>query len=120
MPPGQMVPNSMGPIPNVVNTQDTTASAASGASDAASNVNTTASKQEKKPDAKKSIKLVGFDKEKKIEIIKTVRTLLNINLRESKELIESYPKVIKKNLDADEAERISKLIIDSGGQIEVE
>ncbi|UKK01790.2 hypothetical protein MACK_001143 [Theileria orientalis] len=120
MPPGPMVPNSMGPTPNASNTQDSASSTTSGTSDGATNVNTATSKQDKKADAKKSIKLVGFDKEKKIEIIKTVRTLLNINLRESKELIESYPKVIKKNLDADEVERISKLIIDSGGQIEVE
>ncbi|XP_951945.1 ribosomal protein l7/l12, mitochondrial/apicoplast, putative [Theileria annulata] len=52
--------------------------------------------KEKAP-LKRTIKLVGFDKEKKIDVIKTIRTILNISLRESKELIESYPKVIKKS-----------------------
>lgn len=81
------------PPPTPTNTTDSTDSTPKN-----TNVSTKEEPVKEKVPVKRTIKLVGFDKEKKIDVIKTIRTILNISLRESKELIESYPKVIKKSI----------------------
>ncbi|KAF5153689.1 Ribosomal protein L7/L12 domain protein [Theileria parva strain Muguga] len=103
------------PPPTPTNTTDSTDSTPKN-----TNVSTKEEPVKEKVPVKRTIKLVGFDKEKKIDVIKTIRTILNISLRESKELIESYPKVIKKNVSEEELEKLTKLIKDSGGHVEVE
>ena len=46
----------------------------------------------------KDIKLVGFDAKAKIKVIKEVRSIAGLGLKEAKELVEGAPKIIQKEL----------------------
>ncbi len=60
------------------------------------------------------IELTSFG-DKKIQVIKVVRALTGLGLKEAKDLVESAPKVIKEGVDKDEAEKIKKEIEEAGG-----
>ena len=62
--------------------------------------------------------LTGFG-EKKIQVIKAVRELTNLGLKEAKDLVESAPKPIKEGIPKDEAEAIKKKFVDAGATVEV-
>jgi ribosomal protein L7/L12 len=51
-----------------------------------------------------SVKLVSYAADKRVGVIKEVRGILGLGLKESKELVESVPKVIKRGLPREEAE----------------
>ena len=53
--------------------------------------------------------------DKKIQVIKVVRALTGLGLKEAKDLVESAPKVIKEGVDKDQAEKIKKDIEEAGG-----
>ncbi|KAL0592243.1 hypothetical protein ABG067_000350 [Albugo candida] len=56
------------------------------------------------------VKLASFDPKSKIKVIKEIRTLTGLGLKEAKELVEGAPSVVKKNVTKEEAESIlSKL-----------
>jgi len=57
--------------------------------------------------------------EKKIQVIKVVRALTGLGLREAKELVDSVPKPIKENTPKDEAESIKQKIEEVGGEVEI-
>jgi large subunit ribosomal protein L7/L12 len=58
------------------------------------------------------------DSTKKIAVIKVVRELTSLGLKEAKELVESAPKNIKENLtNKDEAEAIKKKLEDAGAKV---
>ncbi len=57
--------------------------------------------------------------EKKIQVIKEVRAITALGLKEAKELVESAPKAIKEAVDKDEAEKVKDKIEAAGGQVEV-
>jgi large subunit ribosomal protein L7/L12 len=57
--------------------------------------------------------------EKKIEVIKAVRELTGLGLKEAKDLVESAPCVIKAGVSKDEVEKIKKLLSDAGATIDV-
>ena len=57
--------------------------------------------------------------DKKIQVIKEVRTITGLGLKDAKELVESAPKVIKEGVKKEEAEEIQKKIEDVGGTVEV-
>ncbi len=57
--------------------------------------------------------------EKKIQVIKEVRALTGLGLKEAKDLVESAPKAIKEAVDKDEAEKVKDKIEAAGGQVEV-
>ncbi len=57
--------------------------------------------------------------EKKIQVIKEVRALTGLGLKEAKDLVESAPKAIKEAVDKDEAEKVKEKIEAAGGQVEV-
>ena len=57
--------------------------------------------------------------EKKIQVIKEVRAITGLGLKEAKELVESAPKAIKEAVDKDEAEKVKDKIEAAGGQVEV-
>eukprot|EP00429_Kryptoperidinium_foliaceum_P054219 CAMPEP_0176092332 /NCGR_PEP_ID=MMETSP0120_2-20121206/46255_1 /TAXON_ID=160619 /ORGANISM="Kryptoperidinium foliaceum, Strain CCMP 1326" /LENGTH=198 /DNA_ID=CAMNT_0017426243 /DNA_START=113 /DNA_END=705 /DNA_ORIENTATION=+ len=50
-----------------------------------------------------NVKLMGFDAKAKIKVIKEVRAIAGLGLKEAKELVESAPKVIGKDLKQDKA-----------------
>jgi large subunit ribosomal protein L7/L12 len=54
--------------------------------------------------------------EKKIAILKVIRTLTNLGLKEVKELVESAPKIVKENLTKEAAENAKNLIEVAGGK----
>ena len=56
---------------------------------------------------------------KKINVIKVVREVTSLGLKEAKDLVESAPKAIKEGIPKDEAEAIKKKFEDVGAKVEV-
>jgi len=65
------------------------------------------------------LKLVGFDAKAKIKVIKEVRAIAGLGLKEAKELVEGAPKVVKKDIKKEEAEELQKKLEEVGATIEV-
>jgi large subunit ribosomal protein L7/L12 len=63
--------------------------------------------------------LSSFAAEKKINIIKVVREVTNLGLKEAKELVESAPKSLKEGVNKDEAEAIRKKFEEAGAKVEI-
>jgi large subunit ribosomal protein L7/L12 len=57
--------------------------------------------------------------DKKIEVIKEVRALTGLGLKEAKDLVDSAPKTIKEGVSKDEAAAIKKEIEEAGGTAEI-
>jgi large subunit ribosomal protein L7/L12 len=57
--------------------------------------------------------------EKKIQVIKEVRAITALGLKEAKELVESAPKAVKTGVSKEEAASIQKQIEGAGGTVEV-
>jgi len=55
--------------------------------------------------------------DKKIAVLKVVRSLTGLGLKEAKELVESTPKVIQESLGKEAAEDAKKQIEDAGGKV---
>ncbi len=62
--------------------------------------------------------LTGFG-DKKIQVIKVVREITGLGLKEAKELVEGVPKPIKEGVSKEEAEEIKKKIEEAGGTVEI-
>ena len=62
--------------------------------------------------------LTGFG-EKKIQVIKVVRELTGLGLKEAKDLVEGVPKPVKEGISKDEAATVKKKLEDAGGAAEV-
>ena len=62
--------------------------------------------------------LNGFG-EKKINVIKVVRAITGLGLKEAKELVEGVPSEIKMAVSKDDAEKIKKDIEEAGGTVEI-
>ena len=79
-------------------------------------------KTEKKVEIKSivSIKLDGFPADKKIVVIKEVRALTGLGLKESKDLVESAPKVLKKGVAREDAEKFMAKLEEIGATISLE
>ena len=57
--------------------------------------------------------------DKKIEVIKEVRALTGLGLKEAKDLVEGAPKVVKESASKDEAAKIKKVLEENGATVEV-
>lgn len=57
--------------------------------------------------------------EKKIQVIKVVRELTGLGLKEAKDLVDGAPKPVKEGVSKAEAETIKKKIEDVGGKVEI-
>jgi large subunit ribosomal protein L7/L12 len=62
--------------------------------------------------------LTGFG-DKKIQVIKVVRELTGLGLKEAKDLVEGVPKPVKEGVSKDEAGTIKKKLEEAGGTVEV-
>ena len=62
--------------------------------------------------------LTGFG-DKKIQVIKVVRELTGLGLKEAKDLVEGVPKPVKEAVSKDEAATIKKKLEEAGGTVEV-
>ena len=56
---------------------------------------------------------------KKINVIKAVREVTSLGLKEAKDLVESAPKAIKEDIAKDEAEALQKKIEEVGAKVEI-
>ena len=57
--------------------------------------------------------------EKKINVIKAVREVTNLGLKEAKDLVEGAPKAIKEGVSKEEAETIKKKFEEAGATVEI-
>jgi len=62
--------------------------------------------------------LAGFG-DKKIQVIKVVRAITGLGLKEAKDLVEAVPKALKEGVSKEEADKIKKEIEESGGAITI-
>jgi len=62
--------------------------------------------------------LTGFGAEK-IQVIKVVRAITGLGLKEAKDLVEGVPKAIKEGVAKNEAAEIKKKIEEVGGTVEI-
>lgn len=69
--------------------------------------------------ALKDVKLVGFDEKAKIKVIKEVRAIAGLGLKEAKELVESAPKILQKELKPEKAEELKAQLEAVGAQVEI-
>ena len=72
--------------------------------------------EDKEESTEFKVTLEGFPAEKKIAIIKIVREVTGLGLKEAKDLAESAPKVLKETVPKAEAEEIIKKIQAAGGK----
>lgn len=57
--------------------------------------------------------------DKKIQVIKVVRELTGLGLKEAKDLVDNAPKPIKEGVSKEEAEDIKKKVEEAGGSVEI-
>ena len=62
--------------------------------------------------------LEGFG-DKKIQVIKTVRAITALGLKEAKDLVESCPKLLKEGVTKEEADKIKGEIEEAGGAVSI-
>ena len=66
-----------------------------------------------------TIMLTGFAPGKKIPIIKAIKPMLDLGLLEAKNFVEDLPKVVKEDLEKEEAEKLKKILEEAGGTVEL-
>jgi large subunit ribosomal protein L7/L12 len=64
--------------------------------------------------------LKAFDDSKKIAVIKEVRAVTGLGLKEAKDLVEGAPKPLKENVSKDEAAKIKDAVTAAGGTVEIQ
>ena len=57
--------------------------------------------------------------DKKINVIKEIRTITGLGLKEAKDLVEGAPKTVKESATKDEAAKIKKVLEDNGATVEI-
>jgi|UniRef100_A0A8J4H9P7 large subunit ribosomal protein L7/L12 len=57
--------------------------------------------------------------EKKINVIKEIRTITGLGLKEAKDLVEGAPKTVKEGVNKDEAEKLRKVLEEQGATVEI-
>ena len=56
---------------------------------------------------------------KKINVIKEIRAITGLGLKEAKDLVEGVPSNVKEDIPKDEAEKIQKQLTDAGAEVEI-
>jgi large subunit ribosomal protein L7/L12 len=64
--------------------------------------------------------LTAYEADKKIQVIKVVRQITSLGLKEAKDLVEGVPKPVKEAVSKDEAANIKKMLEEVSGQVKVE
>lgn len=67
-----------------------------------------------------TVKLVEFDKIIKIKLIKEIRAVTDMGLKEAKELVEKIPADVVKDVDKAKAEEIAKVLKEIGATVAIE
>jgi large subunit ribosomal protein L7/L12 len=63
--------------------------------------------------------LEGFDAAKKIGVIKVIRSLTSLGLKEAKDLVEGAPSKVKEGISKEDAEKAKKELEEAGGKVSV-
>lgn len=63
--------------------------------------------------------LKGFPSDKKIAVLKEIRSITGLGLKEAKELVEGLPKPLKEGVSKQEAEEIKKKLEEIGAEVEI-
>jgi large subunit ribosomal protein L7/L12 len=64
-----------------------------------------------------TVQLDGFDAPKKITVIKVVREITGLGLKEAKDLVEGAPKAVKENVSKDEAAKLKQKLEEAGAKV---
>lgn len=64
--------------------------------------------------------LISIKPDKKISVLKTVKLLLNLGLKESKDLIDNVPSIIKEDIPLEEIDELKTQLENAGGVINIE
>jgi len=64
-----------------------------------------------------TVQLDGFDPAKKINVIKIVREITGLGLKEAKDLVEGAPKAVKENVSKDEAAKLKTKLEEGGAKV---
>jgi large subunit ribosomal protein L7/L12 len=92
--------------------------AASGVAIAAGPAAGPAAAAEKPPEQTEfTVVLEGFDAAKKINVIKIVREITGLGLKEAKDLVEGAPKPVKENISKDEANKLKQKLEEGGAKV---
>jgi large subunit ribosomal protein L7/L12 len=67
-----------------------------------------------------NIILKAYDETKKIAVIKEVRAVTGLGLKEAKDLVEGAPKTLKENASKEEAAKIKDAVTAAGGTVEIQ
>ena len=67
-----------------------------------------------------NVTLKSVDASKKIAVIKEVRTVTGLGLKEAKDLVEGAPKLLKEGVSKEEAEKIKESVTAAGGEVTIE
>jgi large subunit ribosomal protein L7/L12 len=65
-----------------------------------------------------TVMLTGFG-DKKVQVIKAIRTITGLGLKEAKDLVEGVPALVKEAIPKADAEKIKKELEESGGTVEI-
>ena len=57
--------------------------------------------------------------DKKIQVIKEVRAITGLGLKEAKALVDEAPKAVKEKVNKDEADKVAEQLRDAGAQVEI-
>lgn len=57
--------------------------------------------------------------ENKVGVIKVIRTLTGLGLKEAKDLVEAAPSTVKEGVSKDEAEKIKKELVEAGAAVDI-
>ncbi|GFH58945.1 large subunit ribosomal protein L7/L12 [Chaetoceros tenuissimus] len=76
--------------------------------------------EEKEEKTAFDLKLTGFDAKSKIKVIKEIRAMTGLGLKEAKEMVEGAPKTIKKEIKMEEAEELKAKLEGVGATCEIE
>ena len=72
--------------------------------------------EEEKTEFDVMLKVVG---EKKIQVIKVVRAVTGLGLKEAKDVVDSAPSLVKEKISKEEAEKIKKELEENGAEVEL-
>jgi len=67
-----------------------------------------------------NISLIEVASDKKITVLKIIRNLTGLGLKESKDFVDNIPKIIKENITKEECDSIKKEIEENGGKISIQ
>jgi len=79
-----------------------------------------AAKEEVEEQTEFNVILTAYEADKKIQVIKVVRAITSLGLKEAKDLVEGVPKPVKEAVSKQEAESIKKQLEEVSAQIKIE